>query len=265
MSAGFSGEVVDFYAKYRRGYDPAVIDWLAETFGLDGQGIVLDLGCGTGQLTIPMAARSRAAIGMDPEPDMLARARDTATRQGCTNTTWLIGSDRDVPALAGLLGERSLAAVTLANSVHLTDHERLFPCAKTLLRDGGGIAVLANGTPLWQQHSPASDALRDCLEQWFAVKLTSGCGTDSGSRAQYAVALEAAGYSQVRETVLVDYQDVLDVEHVIGGLYSAIPASRLPPPEQRPAFEEGIRQAVPDGSFTERVRVSALIGLVRER
>lgn len=262
MTAGFSGEVVGFYAKYRRGYDPAVTDWLADAFRLDSRGIALDLGCGTGQLTIPLAARSHAVIGMDPEPDMLARAKDTAATHGCTNITWLLGSDGDLPAIIGLLGERALAAITLANSVHLTDHERLFRQALSLLRPGGGVAVLANGRPLWQQHSPASDAMRACLEQWFAVKLTSGCGTDPESREQYAAALRAAGYADVRDTVLVDYEDELDVEHVIGNLYSAIPASRFPSPDLRPAFEECIRQALTDRSFTERVRVAALTGRV---
>lgn len=100
-----------------------------------------------------------------------------------------------------------------------------------------------------------------CLEQWFEVKLVSGCGTDPTSREQYAAALEAAGYADVRETVLVDHDDVLDLERVIGNLYSAIPADRLPAPKQRPAFEERIRQALPGGTLAERVRVSVLMGL----
>jgi len=33
-----------------------------QTFGLDSHGIVLDLGCGTGHLAIPSAARSRAVV-----------------------------------------------------------------------------------------------------------------------------------------------------------------------------------------------------------
>lgn len=258
MSAGFSGEVAGFYSKYRRGYGAEVIDWLAATFGLDGGGVVLDLGCGTGQLTIPLAARARAVIGMDPEPDMLARARDTAAGLGRANIGWLLGSDRDVPAVAGLVGERVLAAITMGNSIHLMDHERLFGEARALLRPGGGIAVLANGTPLWQQGGAASDALRGWLERWFGVTLTSGCGTDHGSRERYAAALEAAAYREVRETVLADFEDVLDVERVVGGLYSAIPVDRLPSQERRPAFEEGIREALGDGSFRERVRVAAL-------
>lgn len=262
MSAGFSGEVAEFYARYRRGYDPAVVDWLAGTFSLHDQGVALDLGCGTGQLTIPMAARARAVIGMDPEPDMLARAKQAALTQGRANVAWLLGSDRELPTIAQLLGPRSLAVITLANSIHLMDHQQLFRAARPLLRPGGGIAVLANGTPLWQQHTTASQALRACLEEWFTVRLTSRCGTDAQARARYAAALQAAGYAEVSETVLVDHDDVLDLEHVIGNVYSAIPEKRLPAPEQRPVFEERIRQALPDGVLTERVRVSVLVGRV---
>jgi SAM-dependent methyltransferase len=263
MSAGFSGEVTEFYARYRRGYDPVVADWLADAFSLHDQGLALDLGCGPGQLTVPMAARARAVIGMDPEPDMLAQAKQAALAQGRANIAWLLGSDRELTAIAQLLGQRSLAVITLANSIHLIDHERLFRAARPLLRPGGGIAVLANGMPLWQQHTTASRALRACLEEWFTVRLTSGCGTDAQSRARYAAALQAAGYAEVRETVLVDHDDVLDLEHVIGNVYSAIPEDRLPAPEQRPAFEERIRRALPDGALTERVRVSMLVGRVQ--
>jgi hypothetical protein len=104
--------------------------------------------------------------------------------------------------------------------------------------------------------------LRACLEQWFKVTLTSGCGTDPESRERYAAALQAAGYTNVQDTVLVDYEDELDIEHVIGNLYSATPADRLPSPGLRPVFEERIRQALLDRPFTERVRVSILTGRV---
>ncbi len=69
MDLGFHGEVADFYHRYRRGYPPAVIDALVRAFELTGDDIVVDLGCGTGQLALPMARRVRFVMGMDPEAD----------------------------------------------------------------------------------------------------------------------------------------------------------------------------------------------------
>jgi SAM-dependent methyltransferase len=61
MDLGFGGEVADLYHRYRHGYLSAAIDMLAETFGLNAQDMVIDVGCGTGQLTLPIAHRSSAA------------------------------------------------------------------------------------------------------------------------------------------------------------------------------------------------------------
>lgn len=41
-------------------------------------GEVVDLGCGTGQLALPMAGRVHAVVGVDPEPDILRRAHQAA-------------------------------------------------------------------------------------------------------------------------------------------------------------------------------------------
>jgi SAM-dependent methyltransferase len=179
---GFSGEVADFYHRYRHGYPVAVLDALVGTFGLTGQDVVVDLGCGTGQLALPMAARVRAVVGVDPEPDMLQRARQAAGERDVRNVTWMIGADTDIPALRGLLGGNSVAAVTIGQALHWMNRQDLFPAIIPLLRPGGGVAVVTNGTPLWLQDTGWSRALRDYLEHWLGTKLTFACGTDEQSQ-----------------------------------------------------------------------------------
>jgi hypothetical protein len=44
MSLGFGGEVAGYYARYRRGYPPAAVDAIAQTFGLGTNDVVMDLG-----------------------------------------------------------------------------------------------------------------------------------------------------------------------------------------------------------------------------
>lgn len=262
MDLGFGGEVADFYHQYRRGYPPAVIDTLAGTLRLTGDDIVIDLGCGTGQLTLPIAGRVRAVAGVDPEPDMLARARRAAAEHGITNVTWLLGADTDMPALAALLGDQRAGAVTIGQALHWMRYRELFPTLAALLRPGGGVAVITNGTPLWLHNSAWSQALRGFLEQWLCTTLTNACGTDEASQQHYRDTLTAVGFDVTEATF--EYTDDLDLDHLVGSLYSALPSQRLPPPDQRAALAEKICRAVaPHERFTEPVRVSMLLGRPR--
>src|SRR4029453_2501418 len=92
----FSGAVAAAYAEHRRGYPPPVVDLLADALGLPRDASVLDLGCGTRHLTVPLPGRYDRVIGADPSPDMLALAR---SRSGGAPVAWLLADDRDVTRL----------------------------------------------------------------------------------------------------------------------------------------------------------------------
>lgn len=260
MTLGFGGDVAQYYAKFRRGYPPGVLEVLRESFTLTPHDAVLDLGCGTGQLAVPLASHVRSVIGMDPEPDMLSHAGEAATQQGVTNVTWVLGADTDVPSLGALLDGRPLAMTVIGQALHWMRHDTLFGELVRLHRPGGGVAVLANGSPAWLHDSAWSRALRGCLEEHFETELKDSCGTAAQDRIRYAQALEAAGFEDVQDRT-VSYSEELTSEELIGGVFSAIPEGRLPAPSDRPAFAERIRGALPPGdSFTEHVHVSVLTG-----
>jgi trans-aconitate methyltransferase len=219
-------------------------------FSLTGDDIVIDLGCGTGQLTLPIARRVRAVAGVDPEPDLLACARQAAAEQGVANTSCLLGADTDLPALAALLGDRRAGAVTIGQAPHWMAYRELIPALVPMLRPGGGIAVITNGTPMWLQDSPWSRALRTVLEQWSGTSPTDTCGTDDASQQRYRDTMTQAGLDVTGTGY--EYTDELDLDHRVDSLYSAIPTQRLPPPEQRTAFADQVRSAVaPHAPFTE--------------
>jgi SAM-dependent methyltransferase len=259
VDLGFSGEVADLYHRYRHGYPGAVIDALAGAFGLTDQDVVVDLGCGTGQLTLPTARRVRAVVGVDPEPDMLRRARQAAQDMDVPNVSWLLGADTDIPALRGLLGDRSAGAVTVGQALHWMDHAGLFRSVIPLVRAGGGIAVVTNGTPLWLQDTDWSRALRDFMERWLDTTLTYPCGTDEHSQRRYREGLAAARFEVL--STAVDYDADLDLDQLVGGVYSALGVSRLPAPDRRAAFAGQVRAALaPHEHVTEHVHVAILAG-----
>jgi trans-aconitate methyltransferase len=257
----FGAETAEYYAKYRRRYPDAMVYAVADLLRLDSGDAVIDLGCGTGLLTQPLARRVGIVIGVDPEADMLAVARRTTDEELNPKLVWVLGSDADLPTIGKLVGERALGAVTVGQALHFMDYEKLFRHARPLLRVRAGIAVIANGTPLWQQASEWSRALRRALEEWFDTTMTAMCGTDRETQLRYAEALAATGY-EVREVTHV-YQDELSLEQVLGGVYSALPPDDLPA-SSREAFAEHVTRSLPTTiSFTEEVPVTALIGIVR--
>ncbi|MFI9813300.1 class I SAM-dependent methyltransferase [Saccharothrix variisporea] len=252
MDLGFRGDVVEFYQRYRRGYPDAAVDAVVAEFGLGRSDVVVDLGCGTGQLTVPFARRVRAAVGVDPEPDMLAAARRAAD---VPNVSWVLGADTDLAALGPAVGP--VGAVTIGQALHWMDHERLFRTVHPLVRPGGGVAVFTNGTPLWLQDTEWSRALRGFLEHYLGTRLALTCGTDEHTQQRYADALNAAHFTVRRH--LVEYEDHLDVERIIGGALSALPVDKLP--ADRTAFARALSEVLePHEPFVERVAVRILTG-----
>ena len=259
MELGFSGDVVEFYHRYRHGYPAAVIDILVDAFQLNVQDLVVDLGCGTGQLSLPIADKVRGVVGVDPEPDMLRRARKAADDANVSNVTWLLGADTDLPALGRVIGDGSVGAVTVGQALHWMQHDQLFGSVVPLLRPGGGVAVVTNGSPLWLQDSDWSHALRDWLERWLGEKLTFACGTDEASQQRYQEAMTGAGFDVLSASV--DYEVDLTLDQIVGGILSALPVSRLPAPDARPEFAQQISVALgPHRSFSDHVRVAILAG-----
>ncbi|OLR92163.1 class I SAM-dependent methyltransferase [Actinokineospora bangkokensis] len=245
---GFSGDVVEHYHRYRRGYPPALVDAAVAAFGLTPDDTGVDLGCGTGQLTEPLAGRLGVVVGVDPEPDMLAAARG----RGLANALWVRGSDADVPLLAAAL--RAPGVVTIAQALHWMDHDRLFPALRGWLRPGGGVVVVSNGTPLWLQDTDWSRALRGFLSAWLGSPLDARCGTDAATRGRYAASLRRHGFAVARQDF--DHKAPLSTEQVVGGVLSALPADRLP--RDRVGFAARVAAVVGGGPFTERVPVPAL-------
>ena len=259
MGLEFSGEIAELYDRYRHGYPAVTLEAIIRHLGVSRNDVAVDIGCGTGQLTIPLAQRTRAVLGVDPETDMLCGAHRRATDAGVHNAAWMLGTEQSVPLLRRLLGERSVAVVTVAQALHWMDHRALFATVRPLLRDGGGIAVVTNGIPLWLQDTGWSRAVKTFLEHWLDTSLTARCGTDQASQRRYTSDLQRAGYQVARATH--EWVADLDFEHLAGGILSALPLSALPRAESRQTFIRELRNAVePEQRFQERVPVTLLIG-----
>lgn len=255
MTGGFQGDVAGYYARYRRGYPLVVVEALVDALELTPADTIVDLGCGTGQLTLPLASKVGRALGVDPEPDMLGHAEAAAREVAATNIEWICGTSDDLASIAQRVGE--IRAITVANAIHLIDRAMLFGAAQGILSPGRSLAIIANGTPLWLQDTAWSAALRGFMQRWLGTRPTNHCGTDEATRSIYRRELTAVGYSV--EEIRVDYIDTLTLDQIVGGVFSAL-SDRIPEPGDRARFRNELEQALTGtGPYLEQVSVRSLI------
>ena len=79
---GRFASTVEFYARYREPYPSTFFHRVAEQIGLRGDETLLDVGCGPGMLAIGFAPFVGSCTGLDPEPLMIAAAKDAAAEAG---------------------------------------------------------------------------------------------------------------------------------------------------------------------------------------
>lgn len=77
-------DFVQVNARVNRALVSSAVDALA----LTGRERVLDLFCGLGNFTLPVATRAGEVLGLEGDAGLVARGRDNARRNGCTNAVF---------------------------------------------------------------------------------------------------------------------------------------------------------------------------------
>ena len=76
------------YLRGRPPYSRELAAVLRGELGLDGTGVLVDVGCGPGSLAVQLAGLFDTVVGIDPEPAMLAEARHHAALHG-VDASWI--------------------------------------------------------------------------------------------------------------------------------------------------------------------------------
>jgi SAM-dependent methyltransferase len=134
------GEVADLYDQARPSYPSALIDHLAELAGpAPDHGRVLDVGCGTAKATVLLAAHRLNGIGLEPDPDMAAVARQNLA----PFPPWTVVSG-EFETFSPV--DERFDLITCAQAWHWLDPAVRFGHAAQLLHPGGWLALFWNRT-----------------------------------------------------------------------------------------------------------------------
>jgi ubiquinone/menaquinone biosynthesis C-methylase UbiE len=150
-----------YYDRFRVPYPQSLIDDLAERSGAAGEGRLLDLACGTGQLGFALHGRFEEVWAVDQEPGMVGVAREKAEAAGIGNIRFLTSAAEELSA-----PEESFDLVAIGNAFHRLRREATAANAFRWLRPGGFLALAWGGTP-WEGKAPWQKAMSATLEQWM--------------------------------------------------------------------------------------------------
>jgi SAM-dependent methyltransferase len=124
------GQEAAAYERGRPSYPPDAIDWLLQKDARN----VLDLGAGTGKLTVRLVERGLDVIAVDPIPEMLE-----VLSRSLPDTPALLGSAEDIP-----LPDDSVDSVLVAQAWHWFDPARAIKEVARVLRPGGRLGLVWN-------------------------------------------------------------------------------------------------------------------------
>jgi SAM-dependent methyltransferase len=146
--------VAALYGEVRPGYPAALFDDLWALAGLVSSARVLEVGCGAGQATGDLAARSAEVVALDPGPALIDQAR---ARVGAANVAYVVsGLEAYEPAA------ESFDLVASAQAWHWIAPDVAFAKAAQALKPGAALAVFGH-TPM-PPPEPYAEAFKPVYE-----------------------------------------------------------------------------------------------------
>ena len=156
LRSTFDGAAL-LYDEVRPGYPEALFDDVASLSGIPSGGRVLEIGCGTGQATLPLARRGYEVLCVELGENLAAVARRNLA--GYPGVEVRVGAFEEYPPQEGYFD----LAVS-ATAFHWLDPAVAYPKVATSLKPGGTIALFWNE----HVHSDASEGFFEATQRIYA-------------------------------------------------------------------------------------------------
>lgn len=185
-------EVPTLYDAVRPGYPTDIIDAIVAWAELPPSGKILEIGCGTGQMTVPFATRGYAILALEPGADLAALAVQKC--QPYPHVAILQESFESWPG-----HQQAFDLVLAAQAFHWIEPQYGYAKAAAVLKRGGAIALVWNLDA--SQHTPFYQATQPLYDTYFPQTSASAPNVSlAGKAKRYQEALRHSdAFADVRE------------------------------------------------------------------
>lgn len=250
--AGLYEGTSTYYDRFRRPYPQELFDDLYTRLPVSGEGRLLDLACGTGQIALPMRDVFREVVAIDAEFEAIAFAAEKASRLDPPRVRWIVGTAESPPVRG------SFELIAIGTAFHRLDRPRVARRARELVSDRGALALLwspvpSDGDQPWQRE------LAQIIADWVDHSTGSGRLPAGWQEALVALpdrqVLENAGF-RYSGRFEFEREDTWTVESLIGFMYSTSILSRDALGGSTDEFEADVqrrlRPFLTQGTFDQR-------------
>jgi len=237
---------------------PELADAFEKALGLDGRGRLLDVGCGPGTVTLPLADLFHEVVGLDADAGMIREAQRLASERGVMNARWVQGRAEDLSADLG-----PFDVVTFAASFHWMDRQLVAGIIRRMLEPDGAVVhvdnrhqddlALDDALP-----APPVERIAELRRAYLGEDRRAGQGIRNSSPGDEAAVFRAAGFAGPELVVVPDGRTIVrSADDLVAETFSLSSSAPHLFGDRLSQFEADLRRALaeasPDDAFAVRL------------
>jgi ubiquinone/menaquinone biosynthesis C-methylase UbiE len=241
--------IADQYDEFRPQYPHAMVERIVETAELGAGSRVLEIGCGTGQLTQDLADRGFAVTAVDPGEALVERARHRVS----ADVDFQVSTFEDLAA-----PDQAFDVIVSASAFHWVDPEVRWTKTAALLDQGGWLALIDT---VLDYEEPLMSHIR---RLWLEHSSDGGAWAANPPPTMIEQIRESARFEDPVAETFASHVDL--GTDVVVALSQTSAAFLSYTDGQKTSFTRQLRQALPEGAHvTARMGASLLLAQRRQR
>lgn len=247
-----------YYSKYRLSFSNEFLVFMLEDLGIRKFNRLLDVGCGTGQLSLPLSNYFKEVIAIDINEEMISEGIRVSKENQISNIEFLSIPAENLTSKFGIFD-----LIVIGSAFHWMDRERVTSIIYDLLSTKGGLAIVDQGS-IWTGNETWQIEVVKIIKKWLGEDRRAGDSTYIESTKRHEEIVREFPFIRFSEGCYL-YKHTWDIESIIGYLYSTSFCNRELLRDKVNEFESEIKNTLKELNhkemFTQDVEINYIFAV----